>query len=231
MMTKKEKFLWGGVGAIVPLLLTFLDASMQVVTSATFGTVIFYFIRGLIYFLLGGITTFFEKTEDVWPLIRMGIAAPLLFAGLVSNNAAQKVSFNIDAGLINAAYAGEPTPSKDDTVRDFKDEEAGLKDVVTQAVIGETQPSKYLIIGERDDLFAARDFAQSVKSELEKKGLLADSKLKVNLFIPYKDLKYTVVLSDRLNHQEADELVKLLLLKDFKGVRVWDLKQAAYVEK
>lgn len=256
-MTRKEKFLWGGFGGIVTLVLSGLRMDYEVVATVTFGLVVFWTIRTMILFLLGGFSTFFHKTEEIPVLIQLGVAAPMLFAGYVNQNTmAKQVELKLMNQVIQTvsdtkidfvpvAYAEddekpcgtcestsvEVTEFLNGKIWDFEDKEPNISDAVKQAFTGLIPRSHYLILGERDSYSEARRFALSMLNEFVEKNLIKpESLLTIRVFKPYKKLSWSVVCSRRLSHQEADTLAQILVENQFTP-RIYDLLESNYIDK
>lgn len=238
-MTRREKFFFGGLGAIVPIAINLIALDPKT-TFLAFNVAVFggYVIRCLVMFGLGGLSVCFDEEVNPRKLIHMGIAAPAMFASLIATSNVTpppSQASTAQLSIVHSVYASEP--GRELQPKDFADKEPGVVQQVYKGFTGQKPDgTHYLIIHESDDILQAKSFAKEMLSELDKKDLLQYEEgkppLTVQLYLPYKDvLKYSVVLAERLSHEEAHDLVKLLLERDFKGVQIFDLSCSCFPDK
>ncbi len=103
-MTSKKRFLLGGGGALMPVLVSLLAIDIGAVlndgSNLTTGNIIGIVIRYLILFVLGGIVAYLHEDEHKpFKIFELGIAAPALITSLIT---AQGISVNNQTG------GGEP---------------------------------------------------------------------------------------------------------------------------
>lgn len=236
ILSRKERFFWGGVGGIVTTLVSALTLAKTTFVGMTFGVFMVWTIRVFAQFCLGGIFVFTDEQENrIGKLIHTGITAPLLAATLLSaigtsgNHASvpqQQSRLSLAAEFAYAENIEEDTGSPIH-IKHYEDQR-DLLDTVKQGF--GIRPNFNFIIGkETDDLNAALRFIHEQYGELLRKGLLEPRKdlptIKLSLYAPYKNvLKYTVVLAENTTPDESEALIKLLLENDFKGVEVWNLQ-------
>ncbi len=120
MMTSRKRFLLGGLGALMPVLLSFLaldiSAALNGSVEWTPGMVMGAALRYLVLFVVGGVVAYLHSEESKpFKLFELGIVAPALVTSLVTAqgvNAAStplenKYGMQIDFVLISTAYATE----------------------------------------------------------------------------------------------------------------------------
>jgi hypothetical protein len=113
-LTTKERCLYGGLGALAPVITTALTLDLVVVFSNPDPpTVVAWSVRCILFFLVGGFVAFLHKTEsDAWRCFVIGISAPALittgFSGRAVNNTtprfAEKLTF------LDYAFARSTSP-------------------------------------------------------------------------------------------------------------------------
>jgi len=86
-------FLWGGIGALVPSILTFTLVDHDVVARYVAGfaegrttyDAIGYAVRILVLFVLGGFWAFLHKGErEPMKLVQLGMLAPAMITGMIN---------------------------------------------------------------------------------------------------------------------------------------------------
>lgn len=117
-MTSKKRFLVGGGGALMPVLISILaidvGAALGSDSSLTTANIIGIFIRYLILFIIGGVVAYLHENEsNSFKLFELGVAAPALLTSLISAqgilaepNFDESVSFFDNISIISSAYAG-----------------------------------------------------------------------------------------------------------------------------
>ena len=123
-MLAKKRFLLGGGGAMMPVLVSILavDVGAQLIAgqSYTMPEILGTAIRYAVLFLIGGLVAYLHVDEEKpFKLFELGIAAPALITSLVtangiaSTNVAQHEVVNpqtqFEITLFSAAYASENT--------------------------------------------------------------------------------------------------------------------------
>ena len=124
-MNSWKRFLYGGIGALMPIILTVVTLDFVTLASkpGTFSTlnIVGIFIRYSALFFVGGFIAYLHNTENqAFKLFEIGISAPALITSLVAVNIGKseplpKAAFLEPAKLflqIGSAYAAENT-SKD----------------------------------------------------------------------------------------------------------------------
>jgi len=91
-MTSMQRFLYGGIGALMPVLVTIvsLDLAHTFSKPDAFSTanIIGFGIRYLFLFVIGGIFAYFHTDEEkAFKLFEIGIAAPALITSIITANA------------------------------------------------------------------------------------------------------------------------------------------------
>ena len=118
MMTSKKRFLVGGGGALMPVLISILaiDVGTMLDSESSLSTanIIGISIRYLVLFVIGGVVAYLHEEEaSTFKLFELGIAAPALLTSLISaqgiiteTNQDRSISFFDNISLISSAYAG-----------------------------------------------------------------------------------------------------------------------------
>ena len=118
-MTPIKRFVIGGIGALMPLLITFLSIDYEMLfesANISTGTIVGFIIRYIVLFLIGGFIAYLHTDETKpFKLFEIGIAAPALVTSMITVNglssniqpssppAPHRASFSI----ITKAYAEE----------------------------------------------------------------------------------------------------------------------------
>lgn len=86
-------FLWGGIGALVPSILTFTLVDHEVVARYVAGfaegqttyDAVGYGVRILVLFVLGGFWAFLHRSErEPMKLVQLGMLAPAMITGMIN---------------------------------------------------------------------------------------------------------------------------------------------------
>ncbi len=126
-MTPKKRFLLGGGGALMPVLVSLLaiDIGAALSDGNTFstGNSIGLAIRYIVLFIVGGVVAYLHEDEKKsFKLFELGIAAPALITSLITaqgivgnptpgnNSEASRISF------IDSAYAGETNGTSEEII-------------------------------------------------------------------------------------------------------------------
>jgi hypothetical protein len=118
-MTPKKRFLFGGIGALLPVIVSILtlDINAYLLNPDALAVALpGIIIRYTLLFFLGGFITYLHNDEDKpFKLVELGIAAPALISSLVAGHAVNSpaVLANNDThstaavsfSIINSAYA------------------------------------------------------------------------------------------------------------------------------
>ncbi len=125
-MTPQKRFLIGGGGALMPVLVSFLaiDIGAALSNDANLSTanVIGIAIRYVILFIVGGVVAYLHDDENKpFKLFELGIAAPALITSLITaqgvvanpSNTSGNQTASINISFIGAAYASEPEASEE----------------------------------------------------------------------------------------------------------------------
>ncbi len=118
-MTSHKRFLLGGGGALMPVLVSFLavdiGAALDNQVNLTTGNIIGFSLRYIILFIVGGFVAYLHEDEQKpFKLFELGIAAPALITSLIT---AQGISYSapqngsvevsrLNFSIISGAQAG-----------------------------------------------------------------------------------------------------------------------------
>ena len=100
-MTMLNRFLWGGLGGLAPILATFLILEAHTIAlyldelrqGGSMLTIIGYAVRVVGLFVVGGLWAGLHKSEaDPKKLFQLGIVAPAMITGMISAGHAGAVS-------------------------------------------------------------------------------------------------------------------------------------------
>ena len=88
-MTSHKRFLLGGGGALMPVLVSFLavdiGAALDNQANLTTGNIIGFTLRYIILFIVGGFVAYLHEDEQKpFKLFELGIAAPALITSLIT---------------------------------------------------------------------------------------------------------------------------------------------------
>lgn len=119
-----RRFLWGGLGALLPILVTVAVADHLVIQKyvewfvagdAQSYRLIGYGIRVVGLFILGGLWASFHRSEcEPLKLVQLGIVAPAIISGMISADNLDRSRGGESAwslSLIGTAHAQEPPPA------------------------------------------------------------------------------------------------------------------------
>lgn len=119
-MTPKKRFLIGGGGALMPVLVSFLAIDIGTALSdesnLSTANIIGISIRYIILFIVGGVVAYLHEDEHKpFKLFELGIAAPALITSLITaqgvvsspNNTLDSQTTLINLSLISRAYAAD----------------------------------------------------------------------------------------------------------------------------
>ena len=115
-MTPKKRFLFGGVGALLPVIVSILtlDINAYLLNPDALAVALpGIIIRYTLLFFLGGFITYLHNDEDKpFKLVELGIAAPALISSLVAGHAVNSPPNNdthstaaVSFSIVNSAYA------------------------------------------------------------------------------------------------------------------------------
>ena len=113
-MTPKKRFLFGGVGALLPVIVSILtlDINAYLLNPDALAVALpGIIIRYTLLFFLGGFITYLHNDEDKpFKLVELGIAAPALISSLVAGHAVNSPPNNdthstaaVSLSIINSA--------------------------------------------------------------------------------------------------------------------------------
>ncbi len=122
-LAPRARFLWGGLGAMTPIVTSFLILDIETITGylGSLGTeggpilIAGYLIRVAGLFAVGGIWAMLHKLEyDPKKLFQLGIVAPAMITGMInasnvydSRDPASEHASAVRITLISSAYAGD----------------------------------------------------------------------------------------------------------------------------
>lgn len=224
-MNARARFLTGGVGALVPILLNLvvvdLDTQLQDVTALS---VVSYLLRNIALFVVGGIVvTFFNASEESPPkLFQLGIVAPALLTALLNGHnvdvsklsqdgvharatpdaraASSSVSWHWP-DLISSAYAQTEATATATATKDYKSFKPPVEtptQQITRGFFGTTTKNVWFVIA---GSYIKPENAEREARELRAKGFEAD------VYQPWGGNKfYAVVIGALLPLQDAAAL-------------------------
>ncbi len=120
-MTPQRRFLLGGGGALMPVLVSLLaidlGALLDSESNLTTGNIIGFAIRYVVLFIVGGVVAYLHEDETKsFKLFELGIVAPALITSLITaqgvaagQNSLIVSSIPINMSLISSAHAGTPS--------------------------------------------------------------------------------------------------------------------------
>jgi len=120
-MTAQRRFLLGGGGALMPVLVSLLAIDLGALLSSesnlTTGNIIGLAIRYVVLFIIGGVVAYLHEDETKsFKLFELGIVAPALITSLITaqgvaagQNSLIVSSIPINISLMNSANAGTPS--------------------------------------------------------------------------------------------------------------------------
>jgi len=124
-MTPKKRFLLGGGGALMPVLVSFLaidiGAALSNEANLTTANIVGIAIRYIILFMVGGIVAYLHEEEHKpFKLFELGIAAPALITSLITaqsvastpTNTTDGQTSSISISLISSAHAANTDSNK-----------------------------------------------------------------------------------------------------------------------
>jgi len=128
-MSTRTKFLWGGLGALTPVVATFLIVDVETIMSylnTAFGDtgnpflVAGYSLRVLGLFIVGGVWACLHKQEyDPKKLFQLGIVAPAMITAMINASNVYDGSHSendrlsaVRITLMSSAHAAENDPGK-----------------------------------------------------------------------------------------------------------------------
>jgi len=125
-MEKKQRFAIGGLGALMPVLVSLLAVDVAAIiddgNELTTGNVIGVFVRYIILFFIGGFVAYLHEDESKpFKLFEIGIAAPALITSLITAQgiAPSKPQDNEQSSFsffVSSAYAGTMESHQENTV-------------------------------------------------------------------------------------------------------------------
>lgn len=220
-MSGKMRFLIGGIGALMPVLLLLLTFDYENnFQDSTFPKMFGYFVRVASLFLLGGFIAWMHKTEtEPIKSFEVGLGAPALIAGLITSHslAPQKIDFNPKAAAVyhmeisdlalrlvtkdlfmfSSAHAeSTPTPG----LKRFLPKYPSTSAEFLSGLVG-TQQSKiyYVVTGSYKDYADAKKQADKINR--------AELSFTAEVYAPFgKNPNYAVVVGANLSRIQAEEL-------------------------
>lgn len=253
-MTVTQRFLFGGLGSVLPILLNLLAVDAKTMFT-DFVPAVFagYVVRCAILFALGGavILVFHADETRISKIVQLGMVAPALITQMLNaGNAAPQsasISGQFMTGMVSVAYAGEPEQTKNEghetccpKVRDFAEEEQKLNTFISGLTGDRNIKTFYVMSGiPRTDLRnAVDDAAQTVVTLREKKLLRTEEnkneelRAEVFVYLPYKVLKgFSVVLSQGMEKKQAEQLMDILKRNGFKDTYIFDLSCGCFPDE
>ena len=120
-MTTTQRFLWGGIGGLAPILATFLILEGAIIghylselaSGGSVLTVIGYGVRVIGLFVVGGLWASLHKSErDPKKLFQLGIVAPAMITGMISaSNLNAETAIASPSGEMASAPVTRPAPA------------------------------------------------------------------------------------------------------------------------
>ncbi len=119
-MTMLNRFLWGGLGGLAPILATFLILEAQTIAlyldelrqGGSMLTIIGYAVRVVGLFVVGGLWAGLHKSEaDPKKLFQLGIVAPAMITGMISAGHAGAVGSEADISARSAPITRPAAPA------------------------------------------------------------------------------------------------------------------------
>jgi hypothetical protein len=232
VVSTRQKILIGGLGALTPVLLSFLVIDVEKVFSKlTLIVCVGYAVRVLLLFYLGGIVAYLHKGEhNALKLFELGIVAPALLTTLVNGlNAAhteatapqpqqqevnRRVMFSMPSfDLVSSAYAqsipASPEPSEqpqqpNESVKTFSPPQETTTEQLLRGLLGSTSPRVwYVVVGSYSSLENAKRQADAVNGN--------HSAFSAEVYKSYDTPYYAVVIGANLTLKEATTLKKKAL--------------------
>lgn len=228
-MSKKERFLYGGLGACIPMLLQLLQVDAKLMFVG-FSTVVFagYVVRSVVLFALGGTLAAAHK-NGVSPLqlIQLGMAAPALLLSFVNGQNVQLPSTPAMSQIRIVSYADAATVSPavrigEWEVKEFRPPERSFK----QAIFSQASDQIYFIVyHESSDIRDIANTAIAIRDELKHKNL----NIQPSIYTPPDHSRYFITLGgEYLSEKQMIELHGLLDQNEIH-TRTWDVFCMCYL--
>ena len=112
-MSSCQRFAIGGVGGLLPLLVSFVSFDPATVITylgaLPLGIYVGYAIKTFVLFALGGTVAVLSDSRTPWTLVQLGIAAPALITSFINGAAVSGPTrhANSSIAVISSAYATE----------------------------------------------------------------------------------------------------------------------------
>ena len=115
-MSSCQRFAIGGVGGLLPLLVSFVSFDPATVITylgaLPLGIYVGYAIKTFVLFALGGTVAVLSDSRTPWTLVQLGIAAPALITSFINGAAVSGPTDNArransSIAIISSAYAAE----------------------------------------------------------------------------------------------------------------------------
>lgn len=115
-MSSCQRFAIGGVGGLLPLLVSFVSFDPATVITylgaLPLGIYVGYAIKTFVLFALGGTVAVLSDSRTPWTLVQLGIAAPALITSFINGAAVSGPTDNArhansSIAVISSAYAAE----------------------------------------------------------------------------------------------------------------------------
>ena len=115
-MSSYQRFAIGGVGGLLPLVVSFLAFDPATVITylgaLPLGIYVGYAIKTFLLFVLGGTIAVLSDSRTPWTLVQLGIAAPALITSFINGAAVSGPTDNTrptnsSIAVISSAYAAE----------------------------------------------------------------------------------------------------------------------------
>jgi hypothetical protein len=220
-MNARNRFLTGGLGALVPILLNLVVVDLQTqLQDVTALSVVSYLLRNVALFAVGGIVvTFFNASEQApAKLFQLGIVAPALLTALLNGHnvdvtkpglagvrvgatpqaraASASVSWHWP-DLIGSAYAQPAAPATPD-FKIFQPPVETPAQQITRGLFGSTARNVWFVV--------AGSYLKPENAEHEAKALRAKG-FDADVYRPWGDNKfYAVVIGAQLPLPDATAL-------------------------
>jgi hypothetical protein len=202
-MTKRERFLIGGVGGLAPVLMFLITGDFARFFSHIAALTLFgYFVRaGLLFFIGGFVANLYRDETQPMKIFQLGLGGPAMIAGFLAAQAspANMPAASSSSGAIVAVVHAQ-TAANEDNIKRFTLPDSSPVSQFFEGLTG-AQPKNvwFVIAGSFTSLDRAKAYAGKIN-----KGF-AD--FHADVYAPYLDNpNYTVVIGAHLTQADAKAL-------------------------